>query len=74
MEPGDALTIVDWGSTPSFYAQTRAACLDVDVVGLPPAPDGGPGLVTNAGRCSITGTSSPLELGGNCSSQYHDPG
>jgi hypothetical protein len=74
VEPGDALTVVDWGSIPSDYGQTRAACSGLDFPNLPPAPDGGTALLTNAGTCSAY-EPNYIPLGGNaCPSSFVGPG
>jgi hypothetical protein len=76
VQPGDSLTVVDWGALPSSYQQTRTSCTDVAFPTLPPGPDGGSFFLANAGPCSAqVPPNSGVQLGGEeCPSTYLFPG
>jgi hypothetical protein len=76
VQPGDALSVVDWGALPSFYEQSRTGCVSVTLPSVPPAPDGGSFFLANVGPCSTQfPPASTLPLGGDdCAGFYTGPG
>jgi hypothetical protein len=68
VEPGDALKVVDWGSLPSSYSDTRTGC-DTVTLSLPAPLPGTASTSASAGAC-LSESPSPVTLGGNCADVY----
>ncbi len=73
VEPGDALTMVDWGSFPTPGVDSRVGCSNVDIATLPPFEAGSPSFyVASAGHCASNTSAPPLgfSLGGQGCATY----